>query len=345
MFRTVSTALICVSIFGIAQPSQAAETSSLRGCWSSFWSRVHAIEANWKDSCRECTQNWYRNHAQPEYGLRALAGRHASRHAGMVVFIHGYNSRPEDLETFVRETQQAGYRCASFRYPNDQSLVKSARLLSDVLSDQKGDISIIAHSMGGLIAREAIENPQLDHGNVRRLIMITPPNNGSALARFAYSMDIVEYLTCDRRRKESGFVYGSIIDGLAEATDDMSPNSKFLRQLNSRPRNAKVRYTIVLGTDGPWDPTNLRKTRNCVSHLSGRCAWVRTAKEAIKSGLPELDELVAGKGDGIVSVKRGRLDGVEDVIIGEFDHTDFFSDDPNPSAVKARDRIIARLGE
>ena len=145
------------------------------------------------------------------------------------------------------------------------------------------------------------------------------------------------------RRQESGFIYGSILDGLAEAPDDMSPDSDFLRTLNSRPRHPDVQYTLVLGTEAPIDPMAFAATRRCVSWLGNRWEWVNKAKTTLKTQLPEVDELIDGRGDGIVSVRRGRLGGVTDLIVGKFDHAEILSEDPNPAAREARQQILKRL--
>lgn len=323
--------------------SAMAETDVSETCWSKFWTRYEQIENQIKRSCRECTERWYGDRIQPDYGLTCLANSEPSSHESIVVFVHGFNSRPEDLKSLVRETQQAGFRCVTFRYPNDQSLTKSARFLAEELASLKGRLAVVTHSMGGLIVREAIENPELDPGNVRQLIQITPPNHGTQLARFAVSMDVVEYLMSEDRRQESGFIYGSILDGLAEASDDMSPDSEFLQTLNSRPRHPDVQYTLVLGTDAPIDPTAFAATRRCVSWLGNRWEWVDTAKTTLKSHLTKFDELIDGRGDGIVSVRRARLSGVTDLIVGQFDHADLLSEAPNPAARKAREQILKRL--
>ena len=42
--------------------------------------------------------------------------------------------------------------------------------------------------------------------------------------------------------------------------------------------------------------------------------------EKLDAVLRDLDELVDGKGDGVVAVKRGRLDGVNDTIVLPFGH-------------------------
>ena len=42
--------------------------------------------------------------------------------------------------------------------------------------------------------------------------------------------------------------------------------------------------------------------------------------ERLAAILNDIDELVEGKGDGIVAVKRGRLDGVSDTLVMPFGH-------------------------
>ena len=123
----------------------------------------------------------------------------------------------------VRRAERQGHLCTTFRYPNDQSLQKSARMLSRELKslENKVDaVQIVAHSMGGLVARAVIEDPQLDPGHVIQLIMIAPPNSGSQLARYAFGLDLVEFATSRDRRREAGLISGSLSDGLSEATRD-----------------------------------------------------------------------------------------------------------------------------
>ena len=42
--------------------------------------------------------------------------------------------------------------------------------------------------------------------------------------------------------------------------------------------------------------------------------------ERLEAILDDIDELVEGKGDGVVAVKRGRLDGVADTLVMPFGH-------------------------
>lgn len=329
----------------VNRAAMADESGGIKRCWRQFWERARAVEFDLKASCRRCTQNWYRDKPQPTYGLKALPLRANMSSKQQVIFVHGLNSRPEDLNGLITEVERAGHWCATFRYPNDQSISRSAQLLSQELRDlchrdPVRRIVLIAHSMGGLVVREAVENSNLDPGNIDRLILIAPPNHGSRLAEVAISLDILEYLSSEERRGEAGFVYGSILDGLAEANNDLKPGSRFLQSLNARPRNNSIRYTIVLGTAGPLRTDGIEK---CVSACSDKCAWLRGMDAQFSVNLSSVDELVAGQGDGLVSLRRGRLEGVEDVIVGNFDHTELLRSVPEGDAREARQQILARI--
>ena len=53
--------------------SAMAETDVSETCWSKFWTRYEQIENQIKRSCRECTERWYGDRIQPDYGLTCLA--------------------------------------------------------------------------------------------------------------------------------------------------------------------------------------------------------------------------------------------------------------------------------
>ncbi|MFC1757536.1 hypothetical protein ACFL2H_02050 [Planctomycetota bacterium] len=55
------------------------------------------------------------------------------------------------------------------------------------------------------------------------------------------------------------------------------------------------------------------------------------------------DEIIDGKGDGLVAIESGRLSGVSDVIVGEFSHVDILSGSPSPAVLQVRNIVLARL--
>ena len=166
-----------------------------------------------------------------KFGLRRPRGL-SDETSQLVVSVHGYNAYAGDLEHVMAGPKANGLLCARFSYPNDQSIDHSAQLLSGELKRLANEfptlnVSLVTHSMGGLVARRTIEDASLDPGNVRRLIMICPPNHGSELAQFAFAMDLWQFLTNRLRSKDLSFFYASVEDGLAEAATDLEPDSIF----------------------------------------------------------------------------------------------------------------------
>ncbi len=243
----------------------------------------------------------------------------------LVLVVHGFQSSSARFEPLAAALRASGLMAGTYSYPDDQPIASSAELLSRDLknlasSHPQRQIALLAHSMGGLVARMVIEDPRLDPGNVYRLIMVATPNQGSLLARFAFGLEILEQVMPDAERTGMARFYAAIEDGLSEAAVDLQPDSVFLRQLNSRARNPKVQYTIFLGTGGYF-------TRRQVDQLRARLATAKSKSDVlglvaprIDETLADLDEVIRGLGDGVVAVKRGKLAGVDDVVVREFTH-------------------------
>lgn len=266
----------------------------------------------------------------------------------VVIFIHGLNRRPNDFEGFLAAARGAGFGCGVFSYPNDQPIVDSARLLAGELSNfaeqhPGRQVALVTHSMGGLVARAAIEYPERNPGAVRRLIMLAPPNHGSTLAHFAFGIDLWEHLGDPKRREDTGKFYAMIEDGLSEASRDLIPDSPFLRELNAIGRNPRVRYTILLGTDAPFSEVEMAEFRRISAQAGRRNRWARFFGARFEALLDDCDEVVDGLGDGAVSVERGRLEGVEDVVVLHFSHANILDTSPRGDAKKAHQEVLARL--
>jgi pimeloyl-ACP methyl ester carboxylesterase len=217
---------------------------------------------------------------QQQYGLIIddSAGQLANRQ--LVVGIHGFNGGPVAMTAFLDPLRAAGRPCASFVYPNDQAIADSAALLSRELKalarrEPRRRVALVAFSMGGLVARAAIENPQLDPGNVERLIMIAPPNQGTICARYSRGFDLYEHVYRQRQFEPRRFLVASMLDGLGEARNDLCPDSAFLRQLNGRPRNKSVRYGILLGKGGELDQRVVERIARSIDQLQKASTWAR----------------------------------------------------------------------
>ena len=178
----------------------------------------------------------------------------------------------------------------------------------------------MTHSMGGLVARASVEDPGLDPGNVKRLVMIAPPTHGTRLASFPTGTDLYEY-TFLAGTTAHRLIKDSIVDGLGEAIDDVLPNSPFLKQLNARRRNPCVHYTVLLGSRGCVTQQDLNAARQTVRRTTSWIPWIERCGQRCDRLLADLHEVVAGKGDGVVSIDRGRLAGVADTQILPFAHS------------------------
>ena len=242
----------------------------------------------------------------------------------LIIGIHGFNSSEKQIDAFLDPLRRADFSCAAFVYPNDQAIVDSAKLLSDELKalekrEPKRRVALVTFSMGGLVARAALEDPKLAVDNVDQLIMIAPPNHGTVCARFARGADVYEHLARDRRFEPRQLLFASTFDGLAEAGKDMCPGSTFLKDLNARGRNEKIRYSIVLGQGGELDVPHVERIILSLDKLEQKSTIAQVFGPRLDKWRDDLAEL-AEASDGVVAVRRGRLDGVDDVTVLRFNH-------------------------
>jgi pimeloyl-ACP methyl ester carboxylesterase len=270
--------------------------------------------------------------------------------APVVILIHGFNSTPLRNIAVMAPIREAGFATGAFAYPNDWSISESAALLSAELKEFAAaypdrQIALVTHSMGGLVARACVEDPTLDSGNVTRLVMIAPPTHGSLVARFSIGADLWEH---GIGRADGDFktrFREAVADGLNEAADDLAPGSRFLTTLNARQRNPRIRYAIFLGTHAAVTDRESRVLRGLLRKSLVRVEWLGGHADDIDATLAEMDELIEGKGDGVVSLASGRLEGVDDVVILPFDHVNCTGEprDANDPAHQVRAELLARL--
>lgn len=243
----------------------------------------------------------------------------------LVLVLHGFNSSPQRFAPLAQALQQEGFVCGTYSYPDDQPILDSAALLARDLTEIKSSqpdrqVTLVTHSMGGLVARAMLEDPDFDPGNVTKLIMVAPPNQGSLLARVGYGSDLLDHAVAEVNREEISRFYAAIEDGMSEATVDLQPDSIFLRELNARPRNPRVKYAILLGSGGRLTRQQVEQLRQGLATAESKSRVVALFARRVDETLADLDEVVQGAGDGAVALKRGRLDGVDDVVVLDFTH-------------------------
>lgn len=284
------------------------------------------------DPCeRYRARNWLRQRLVREddltrYGLRLDDDwQRAPTHRPIVILVHGFNSGPEQNVALIKPIHAQHFACGAFVYPNDHTIAVSAQLLSKELKKfaalyPERRIALVCHSMGSLVARACIENAALDPGNVERLVMVAPPTHGTLVAHFAVGTDLYEHWLSRKTGGPWRRVRDSVVDGLGEAADDLCPESEFLTELNARARNPRVRYSIFLGSGGCMSDKQVTWIRESFCENLAKVPGADGSAERLDAILKDIDELVEGRGDGIVAVKRGRLDGVADTLVMPFSH-------------------------
>lgn len=239
----------------------------------------------------------------------------------LVVLVHGVESSAAALDE-LRDYLAApprGHQVATFEYPDDESIDTIAAEFAAKLRALGGQpVAIVAHSMGGLVARSVIENERLDPKNVQTLVMLGTPNRGSDVASLRCVLEAYQVLR-DTSAPSAAELGEAIVehwrDGLGEAGGDLLPGSVFLQQLGARPRNPRVRYHLVLGTRSFLTERQLDALRDDARRRLGDDAVSRLVRPRLERWLADLDELVTGKGDGAVSVAAGALDGVSPLLV------------------------------
>ncbi|MGW1225905.1 lipase family alpha/beta hydrolase [Streptomyces sp. NPDC002530] len=101
-----------------------------------------------------------------------------------MVFVHGLHADPgvwKPMEEKFENNPDGDFPSASlhaFDYSGttEEHVTNNAKRLSDWLSSQNlGEVDVVSHSLGGLVARKA----QLDGAKIRRIITLATPNHGT----------------------------------------------------------------------------------------------------------------------------------------------------------------------
>jgi pimeloyl-ACP methyl ester carboxylesterase len=298
-------------------------------------------KASWEKRLRDLATRATREvDRRSRYGMHARASyRPNDPTRPTICLIHGLNSTSGVFKHMVGPLEEAGFGIVVYDFPYNRDLDEtSVSFERDWAGFRKksGDSrswSIVAHSMGSLLARSYVEDDTAFEKDVNSLIMIAPPNHGSSLAKAQTFLQMVQSLQAmnGSRRTDPLALLG---DGLGAAADDMTPGSIYLNALNAhRPREG-VRYHILAGDVGYL---NAAARRQIEAQTSGR-GMLGGIGRLVASGISApLDEITDGLGDGCVSVASARLDGVGDHRILHANHLELIRapllfPDPGPVA-------------
>jgi pimeloyl-ACP methyl ester carboxylesterase len=263
------------------------------------------------------------------YGMHAL-GSYRPNDPGRptVCLVHGLNSSSGGFVHMIKPLEDAGYGVVVYDYPFNRHLRESAEaFVRDWAAFRKQAAdrqpwSVVAHSMGALLARAYVEHPRAYAGDVVSLILVAPVNHGSSLSKAQTFLQLLQGVQAVQDG-DAGKALANLGDGLGEAAEDLMPGSAFLRSLNGRPRRVGVAYHILAGDGGFIAPATRAQLENQIAALRRNRGLLGAFSRLATADLStRLDELSLGYGDGCVAVSRTRLDGVDDHVVIRANHAE-----------------------
>ena len=157
-----------------------------------------------------------------------------------VVFVHGLNGTPRDFRALVDGLDRTRYQAWFFFYPSGMNLRQVAKLFykivlsGEVVPGNGSPLVLVAHSMGGLMVREALND--LGTGRVETpigaFISIASPFGGEPSAA-------------------TGVRHAPMV---VPSWRDLDPSSEFIGQLFRRPLPAGIARDLNFSTRGSVDP-------------------------------------------------------------------------------------------
>jgi pimeloyl-ACP methyl ester carboxylesterase len=256
----------------------------------------------------------------------------------MVILVHGLDEPGNIWDDLAPAILDAGFPVARFDYPNDQAIADSAARLASALTRLKAQgvarVDLVCHSMGGLVAREALTSPRFYGGDatggllrpsVRRLILVAVPNGGAPLAKLRIVTEMKErgarWLEDEDASLED--LVGSLgRDGRGQAGVDLMPGSEFLRDLNARPLARGVDITVIAGELSPAGEEDIEQV------VDLPLARALLGSEGADWVSAQLNTLRTTVGDGAVPLDSALLGGVDDVVTLRANHRNLLREPP-----------------
>lgn len=171
-----------------------------------------------------------------------------------VLLVHGLDEPGTIWDQLAPALAADGHAVARFDYPNDQPARRSGDALADALAGLRAQgvatVPIVAHSMGGLLARDALTRPGPDaRPRTPTLITLGTPHEGSPWASWQPAAEIREHVQrwIASGDRDPARLFAAWHDGLGGARHDLEPGSAYLDELDQRPWDDAVRVVCVVG--------------------------------------------------------------------------------------------------
>jgi pimeloyl-ACP methyl ester carboxylesterase len=179
----------------------------------------------------------------------------------MLIFVHGAAASQGDFDWLSERLTRAGWTAQRrFSYDcREEWIEETAAHLAEFIKREAGErrIVIIAHSMGGIVSRYYVERLG-GEDRTDALILLGTPNRGTPSSddmRAMFAPGYLEKATIGGRPIEPAqkILLRTMIASLRleygeKGALQLTTDSPLIRELNSRPLPANVRYLVVAGT-------------------------------------------------------------------------------------------------
>lgn len=152
-----------------------------------------------------------------------------------IVFVHGIGGSARNFEDIVAALDRSRYRPWFFHYPSGMDLDQLAAMFhrvflsGDVVSLGEMPMIIVAHSMGGLVARAALNRQSNDarEARVEKLITIASPLGGHPAVRLSRKAPVV-----------------------IPSWRNLHPDGEFIDELNATPLPLHTEHHLIYAYNG-----------------------------------------------------------------------------------------------
>ncbi len=309
--------------------------------------------ADWERRLRDLSSRATREiERRRRYGMGARPSYRPNDPARPTVcLIHGLNSSSGVFVHMVGPIEAAGFGVVVYDFPYNRDLDQTSEAFRRDWLDfrrRQGEArpwSIVAHSMGSLLARSYVEGEAGDGGDVASLILIAPPNHGSSLSQ-AQTLLQTDPGRPGPQRRAAGRPPGSAGrrpwggGGRHDAGERLPPATQRPAPAGRGPLpDPRGRFGLPVGPGQA--PAG--------SPACGSPGWLGGSAGPSPAGSRRpLDEITDGLGDGCVSVASTRLDGVADHRTIHANHLELIRAPllfPDPGPVASMPAILEWLGE
>lgn len=150
-----------------------------------------------------------------------------------ILFVHGAAGSPQDWRYFVNHLDRSRYQPWIFYYPSGARLQTTSFLLRKKIYDlylkyNFEQLYVVAHSMGGLVARSAIIEKDIYHETLKLFVSISTPWGGEARAKTGVEQS----------------------PAVIPSWKDVEPDSDFIKQVFAVKIAASIHYYLFFGHRG-----------------------------------------------------------------------------------------------